>query len=124
MNTRLKEEKGITLIALIVTIIVLLILAMVSVNLILRDNLILKAQGAKSEYELSAEKEAEELDAFDEEVNKHVPSKNNGGEDDNSGGNDDIEGDEPETIEHLLLFGEKYYNTTGNDYYVFTLRRK
>ena len=77
MNIRIKEEKGITLIALIVTIIVLLILAMVSVNLILRDNLILKAQSAKEEYESAAQKEARALDEFEAEVNKHIPTTDN-----------------------------------------------
>lgn len=116
MNTRLKAEKGITLIALIVTIIVLLILAMVSVQLILRENLIGKAQYATSEYEKGAQNEAAVLDYFEAEVNKYVPSKNDGGEDDNTGG------DEPETIEHLLLFGEKYYYRRSSRYIVFTLQ--
>ena len=47
---------------------------MVSVNLILRDNLITKAQSAKEEYELAAQKEALALDKFEEEVNKHIPT--------------------------------------------------
>ena len=84
---------------------------MVSVNLILRDNLITKAQGAKEEYELAAQKEALALDEFEEEVNKHIPSKNDGSE-----------GDEPETIEHLLLWGEKYYYRKNDRYIVFTLQ--
>ena len=89
---------------------------MVSVNLILRDNLITKAQSAKEEYELAAQKEALALNEFEAEVNKHVPSKNDDNEDDNTGG------DEPETIEHLLLFGEKYYNRKNDRYIVFTLQ--
>ena len=45
---RLKKNKGITLIGLIVTIIVLIILAGISINLILGDNgIITKAQQAK-----------------------------------------------------------------------------
>ena len=47
---------------------------MVSVNLILRDNLILKAQYAKSEYEEAAQEEAEALNRFEEEVNKYIPT--------------------------------------------------
>ena len=87
MNTRLKNvetlresynlrdgEKGITLIALIVTIIVLLILAMVSVNLILRENLINKAQIAADEYEKAAQNESEALDYFESEINKYIPT--------------------------------------------------
>ena len=47
-NTRYKRERGITLIALVVTIVVLLILAGVSLNLVLGNNgIITKAQDAK-----------------------------------------------------------------------------
>ena len=130
MNTRLKNaetlresksynlkdgEKGITLIALIVTIIVLLILAMVSVNLILRDNLILKAQSAKEEYELAAQKEAIALNEFETEVNKHIPSKNNGGE-----GDDNLEGNEPgitEVIHSGTIPEGAVYTTASGDIY-------
>ena len=45
---------------------------MVSVNLILRDNLILKAQSAKEEYESAAQKEAISLNEFETEVNKYI----------------------------------------------------
>ena len=61
---------------------------MVSVNLILRDNLILKAQSAKEEYESSAQKEAIALNEFETEVNKHIPTGsggNNSGGDSNAG---------------------------------------
>ena len=44
----LKKQKGITLVALVVTIVVLLILAGVSINLVLGDNgIVKKAQEAK-----------------------------------------------------------------------------
>ena len=56
-----KRANGITLIALIVTIIVLLILAMTTVSLVLRNNLIEKAKIAKNEYETSAQNEMEQL---------------------------------------------------------------
>ena len=65
----MKNQKGVTLIALIVTIIVLLILAMVSVTLILRENLITKSQTAKNEYQDAAAAEKSELDAYDKQVN-------------------------------------------------------
>ena len=63
-------EKGITLIALMVTIIVLLVLATVSINLILRENLIGKAQYATNEYEKGTQKEAESLNTFESEIDK------------------------------------------------------
>ena len=47
-----KQEKGITLIALVVTIVVLLILAGVSINLVLNNNgVISKAKDAKNSNE-------------------------------------------------------------------------
>ena len=46
-----KQEKGITLIALVVTIVVLLILAGVSISLVLNNNgVISKAKDAKNQY--------------------------------------------------------------------------
>ena len=49
-----KEMKGITLIALVVTIVVLLILAGVSINLLLGDNgIIIKAKEAKRKSQVS-----------------------------------------------------------------------
>lgn len=60
MKTKLKikQEKGITLIALVVTIVVLLILAGISINLVLGDNgIITKAQEARIAQELSSYKE-------------------------------------------------------------------
>ena len=53
-----KEMKGITLIALVITIVVLLILAGVSINLLLGDNgIITKAKEAQDSYSKSAVKE-------------------------------------------------------------------
>ena len=60
-----RGTNGITLIALIVTIIVLLILAMTSVSLVLRNNLIEKAQLAKDEYEQAAQTESDQLNKLE-----------------------------------------------------------
>jgi endoglucanase len=58
------KQKGITLIALVVTIVVLLILAGVSINLLLGDNgIITMAQKAKKQYEEAAKLEGKELAA-------------------------------------------------------------
>ena len=55
---RLKQQKGITLIALVITIVILLILAGVSIDLVLGDNgIIKKAQEAKDTTIISTEKE-------------------------------------------------------------------
>ena len=51
MKNNLKNNKGITLVALVVTIVVLLILAGVSINLVLGDNgIIMKSKEAKIEH--------------------------------------------------------------------------
>ena len=65
----MKNQKGVTLIALIVTIIVLLILAMTSVSLVLRTNLIKTSQQARNEYIEAADQENQELTNYENEVN-------------------------------------------------------
>lgn len=61
MKNKLKERKGITLIALVITIIVLLILAMVSIKIATGDGLINKAQEAKTKTEYASAKEKVQL---------------------------------------------------------------
>lgn len=62
ISESLKKEKGITLVALVVTIVVLLILAGVSLNLVLDNNgIITKAGEAKDRTEIEAIKEAKEI---------------------------------------------------------------
>lgn len=64
-----KKEKGITLIALVITIIVLLILAGVSISMLTSDNGIIKqAQTAKEETIISSEKEAIQLTMINREM--------------------------------------------------------
>ena len=56
-----KEMKGITLIALVVTIVVLLILTGVGINLVIGDNgIITMAKKEKSEYEEAKKREERE----------------------------------------------------------------
>lgn len=60
--THTKKEKGITLVALVVTIVVLLILAGVSISLVLDQNgIINKAKGARTEYQNAANYEKDLL---------------------------------------------------------------
>ena len=62
MKEILKNKKGITLVALVVTIIVLIILAGVSINLVLGENgIITKATDAKENTIIGQEKEQVEL---------------------------------------------------------------
>ena len=65
-----KEEKGITLVALVVTIIVLLILAGVTLNIVLdNDGIINKAQQAVGDYENSQREEQEILNEIENYMN-------------------------------------------------------
>ena len=62
MNKKMRNERGITLIALVVTIVVLLILAGVSISLILDNNgIIQKSKDAKREYGQARENEQADL---------------------------------------------------------------
>ncbi len=81
---RIQENKGITLIALVVTIMVLIILATVSINAVLGQNgIIKKAKQAKEMYSNSIAKDNEEMDRL---LNEMAEDDSNGG---GSGGGSD-----------------------------------
>ena len=65
---KLKEQKAITLVALVITIIILLILAGVALSLVIGDNgLIKKSKESAERYNQSAQKETADLESYDEE---------------------------------------------------------
>ncbi|MCI9063557.1 MAG: hypothetical protein HFJ17_03010 [Clostridia bacterium] len=73
MKNRLKENKGITLIALVITIIVLLILAGVAISMLSGDNGILRqAAKAKEETEIAGKKEEADLFATELKIAKSL----------------------------------------------------
>lgn len=59
----MKAEKGITLVDLVITIIVLLILAMVSISLVMNDGIIGHANNAVTEYNASQVNEQQQLNS-------------------------------------------------------------
>ena len=66
-----KEEKGITLVALVITIVILIILATITINFAFgEDGLIAKAQQAKNLTEQATKKEQEELNSVMEKFNE------------------------------------------------------
>lgn len=72
----LNKERGITLIALVVTIVVLLILAGVSLNLVLGDNgIITKAKDAKIETRAASVEDRKNLWKLDESTDEYATSK-------------------------------------------------
>ena len=74
-----KKNKGITLIALVVTIIVLLILAGISIVMLTGQNGILnRAAEAKEKTEVAQEEENEKLQGYEDTINQYVPNSNGG----------------------------------------------
>ena len=68
---KLKKNNGITLIALVITIIVLLILAGVSISMLTGDNgILMKAQRAKDVTQISSEKEALQLTMINKKLSE------------------------------------------------------
>lgn len=69
----LKGQKGITLVALVITIIVLLILAGVTITLTLREDGIFKtAEKAGENYTQAQRKELDELNSFQSTVDRVI----------------------------------------------------
>ena len=77
------DEKGITLIALVVTIVVLLILAGISINLVLGDNgIIKKAKEAKTAQEQGWNNDIDAMDNYEKYIDESV---NGNSEDEDTG---------------------------------------
>ena len=71
----MKESKGITLVALIITIIVMLILVAVSVNVAIKSNLIGTAEKTTAKYEEERQKEGnidKEITVNDKNLNEYI----------------------------------------------------
>ena len=72
------KEKGITLIALVVTIVVLLILAGVTINAVFSDNGIIgKAQDAQNKANESVQKDLEQINALENWINNYTKDNTN-----------------------------------------------
>ena len=75
----MKEQKGITLIALIITIIILLILAVVAISVVNGNGILNHAQNAKIEYSQAQTNEQATLDGYLEKLNTESAKINGGG---------------------------------------------
>ena len=101
----MKKNKGITLVALVVTIVVLLILAGVSINLVLGDNgIIAKAQEAKTKQAEASENDLKGMNGLVSEMEGALAG--NGG----AGGKT-----EPETVPYLPSDDFHYDTSTSVD---------
>ena len=65
-------QKGITLVALVITIIILLILATISIQALTNTGLFAKAQEAKEKTKNATENQAKTLNEYEDELNKYV----------------------------------------------------
>jgi len=65
-------QKGITLVALVITIIILLILATISIQALTNTELFAKAQEAKEKTKNATENQAKTLNEYEDELNKYV----------------------------------------------------
>ena len=72
LKERYKSTKGITLVALVITIIILLILAAISIQSLTNTGLFKNAQKAKDETQNAAENQAKILNEYEDELNKYV----------------------------------------------------
>ena len=73
-ESKFKNNKGITLIALVVTIVVLLILAGISINALIGDNgLIKRAQDAKDKWETAEKSDLESLNNINNFLKENIP---------------------------------------------------
>ena len=100
----MKKNKGITLVALVVTIVVLLILAGVSINLVLGDNgIIAKAKDAQRESAEASQNDLKGMNGLIEQMESTLNGSGNGGK------------TEPETVPYLPSDDFHYDTSTSVD---------
>lgn len=68
----LKSSKGITLVALVITIIVLLILVGVTLSIVMNGNIIGQAQNAVNTYDDQSKNESQKLNWLSDEFQKYI----------------------------------------------------
>ena len=78
MKKTFKNSKGITLVALVITIIILLILAGISISALTNTGIFQKAKDAKQKSEDAALDQNTKLDEYENEIDKYLPGQ--GGE--------------------------------------------
>ena len=76
MKKILKNTKGITLVALVITIIILLILAGISISALTNTGIFQKAKDAKQKSEDAALDQNTKLDEYENEIDKYIPKAN------------------------------------------------
>ena len=77
MKTKEKLNKGITLVALVVTIIILLILSGITISSLTNTGLFKNAKEAKNRTEDAQRQEQDLLNQYEEELNRYTTSNSN-----------------------------------------------
>ena len=72
LSKKIKTNNGITLVALVITIIILLILATISIQSLTNTGLFKKANEAKEKTQNAAENQAKILNEYEDELNKYI----------------------------------------------------
>lgn len=75
MKKKIENEKGITLVALVITIIILLILAGISISALTNTGIFQKAKDAKQKSDDAALDQNTKLDEYENELDKYLPQK-------------------------------------------------
>ena len=88
-----KTQKGITLVALVITIIVLLILAAVAIGAIQNKGIIKYAQNASADYEAAEKQEQSVLASLLDKIKDNVPGNSGEGNEENAGTGDENQGE-------------------------------
>ena len=76
MKKTFKNSKGITLVALVITIIILLILAGISISALTNTGIFQKAKNAKQKSEDAELDQNTKLDEYENEIDKYIPKAN------------------------------------------------
>ena len=72
LSKKIKTNNGITLVALVITIIILLILATISIQSLTNTGLFKKANEAKEKTQNAAENQAKTINEYEDELNKYI----------------------------------------------------
>ena len=73
-----QKEKGVTLVALVITIIILIILAIITINVAIKLNIIDLATKSSEDYQQAQYEEEEEFNKLNEKINKEILQENTG----------------------------------------------
>ena len=114
MKNTFKSSKGITLVALVITIIILLILAGISISALTNTGIFGKAKDAKQKSDEATLDQNIKLDEYESEINAYLPGQNNGGGGQESGINANTIASATDTEKANNYYGKSVNYTSAN----------